>query len=473
MPNTKVEVNWIDNSTSENGQYVYKSTSGSPNFPDDYTRIAELDPNQTSYVDEPVQSGTTVHYAISSFNSEAESFPSITSIKTNSAPSFIQDSEQPNDGELKVSLNPTLSIDVDDTDGDQLTVYFYEDQTDNLIGVSNVSGNGTASVKWDGLNQDSLFSWYSIVYDGVYSTESQRFQFKTNARPSVVQKSETPASGSTSVSLNPELSVDVRDNNGDTLDVSFFNSDNDAQIGTTQTVNGSGTVSVVWSNRQDTTEYSWYVSVSDGNIQSESDDFSFSTDVTYIGGLETQIVGNNIDIQWNGNSSNGNITIERSTDGFETVERILNSANGDISSFKDVFIDSGGDYEYRVVREGPKGRSKSNTISNSLSAFNSIVDVNINRNKDPNIETIGVPSGYSSIRVYRSFLENPIFPSDYDLIEESQDTISDFTDEDTDFDTYITYAFVAVDSDSNESPPDVRTTYVPPDGIAVIDPESN
>jgi hypothetical protein len=85
----------------------------------------------------------------------------------------------PSDGAVDVLLSPMLSVDVNDRDGDALTVSFYE-QGGVLIGTDTVTGNGTASTIWTNANQHSnTYHWYAVADDTIDSTTSSTWSFTT------------------------------------------------------------------------------------------------------------------------------------------------------------------------------------------------------------------------------------------------------------------------------------------------------
>jgi hypothetical protein len=83
------------------------------------------------------------------------------------------------DGATDVSLNPALSVTVNDPDEAPVDVFFY-DSSDNLIGsdLGVVSGS-TASVVWSGLSGNTQYGWYVVVDDSLGSSQSQTWTFTT------------------------------------------------------------------------------------------------------------------------------------------------------------------------------------------------------------------------------------------------------------------------------------------------------
>jgi hypothetical protein len=107
-----------------------------------------------------------------------------------------------------------------------------------------------------------------------------------NAPPSFTSGSESPTDGATGVSLDPTLSIEVTDADGDSMAVTFRDASDDSKIGSTQTgVADGGTASVTWSGRESDTTYSWYVEADDGNATTTSATFSFTTFAFTIGGV--------------------------------------------------------------------------------------------------------------------------------------------------------------------------------------------
>ena len=87
----------------------------------------------------------------------------------------------PKDGAEGVELNPELSVFVEDRDGDELRVSFYDGQG-NLIGEKIVNGS-TVKVKWAGLEYGKKYEWYVVVSDGKTEVKSEVWNFTTNYKP--------------------------------------------------------------------------------------------------------------------------------------------------------------------------------------------------------------------------------------------------------------------------------------------------
>lgn len=86
----------------------------------------------------------------------------------------------------------------------------------------------------------------------------------------------SPTDGATGVSTNPILSVLVIDPDGDTMNVSFFES-NGTLIGNDTNVGNNTRASVTWAGLAAYTEYSWYAVASDLEDSNQSDTWNFTT----------------------------------------------------------------------------------------------------------------------------------------------------------------------------------------------------
>jgi len=198
------------------------------------------------------------------------------SFTTNYVPN-VPTNPTPNDGATDLDYSPTLSVDVSDDDGDDLTVSFYDASDDSKIDEDSVlGGSGTASITWSGLSSATSYSWYAISDDGLNTTQSTTWSFTTNNLPNV-PTNPTPNDGASGISYSPTLSVDVFDDDGDILTVTFHNASDDSIIDTEIVLGGSGTASVTWSGLSSGMSYSWYAISDDGISVNQSATWSFTT----------------------------------------------------------------------------------------------------------------------------------------------------------------------------------------------------
>ena len=176
-----------------------------------------------------------------------------------------------------IDVNPSISADYSDPDGDSGTLYF-EDGGGNNIGSCSVNDGGGCSVTYS--SADSWGTSYTFqVYaeDSVGTTSGTESQsFTTSYKPTV---SNLQPSGSP-VQLNPQLSADVSDSDGECLTVTFRDASDNSNIGS-DSVCGSGTATVSTSGvslgSSSGTSYSFDVVVDDGQVSTTSGDQSFTT----------------------------------------------------------------------------------------------------------------------------------------------------------------------------------------------------
>jgi hypothetical protein len=125
-------------------------------------------------------------YAIADDNIAGTTQSSTWSFTTETAPNNPPDTPSnpnPADGATGVDLSPTLSVSVNDADGDTMTVYFY-DGSSVLLGTDTVSGSGTATATWTNADQYStIYYWYTVADDRKDQTTSPTWQFTTKDKP--------------------------------------------------------------------------------------------------------------------------------------------------------------------------------------------------------------------------------------------------------------------------------------------------
>ena len=199
------------------------------------------------------------------------------SFNTNNTAPDAPKSPTPLDEATGVSITPTLSLDVSDPDDDYLTVKFYNALDDSKIGTDTVSGgSGTASIDWSGLSEGTDYKWYAIADDGSLSTKSSNYLLTTNFAPEKPSKP-LPTDGATGVSINPTLSVDVSDSDGEDLTVTFYNASDNSILGTDTVSGGNGTASINLYGLSEGTDYEWYVIANDSSLSTESSTYIFET----------------------------------------------------------------------------------------------------------------------------------------------------------------------------------------------------
>jgi len=228
--------------------------------------------------------GTTYEWYANVSDGEYTNVSSTYDFTTGSAPN-TPTNPSPADGATGQATSLTLSIDVSDPNGDTMDVTFYDASDDSVIDTdSNVADGGTASVSWSNLEQLTTYEWYATADDGGYGTNSSTYDFTTadvNDAPDE-PTNPSPADGAAGVPVNATLSVYVYDEDGDNLDVLFFDSSDDSLIGSTNVASGTD-ATANWTGLSVYTTYGWYATVDDGEFSDTSVMFDFTT-----GGLDAE-----------------------------------------------------------------------------------------------------------------------------------------------------------------------------------------
>jgi len=215
----------------------------------------------------------------------------------------------------------------------------------------------------------------------------------------------------------------------------------------------------------------YFYRVTSENQNGESDlsaEVNATTVLPSASDVNRTIRGANVEVNWNNDTNLGELEVQRSTDGFQTVETVESGLPGNTPSFLDRGPQRSQQVEYRVVRQDGNDTAESAPVQVELPTFAEIVNPGLGRSNKPRFNAIGVPSSASSVRFYRATGQQPVFPDEYTLLEESSTKISDFEDFDVSNDQYVSYAFTSVDSNGNESDPDIRQTFVPPQDATVV-----
>ena len=220
--------------------------------------------------------GTTYNWYVVIFDGLTSTTSSSWSFTTNFAPSTIINIS-PEDEATRITTNPTLKVNVSDLDGDSMNVSFYNDFDNSLIGIdTNVPSGQTASIIWNNLSYGTLYGWYAVANDGLVLKDSTPWTFITNYPPDAPTVFR-PMNEAINVSLNPILSVDISDPDGDIMNVSFYNATDDSLIGTSTYVASGGNASIPWLGLAEGLNCSWYVVIHDGLTSTNSSIWIFTT----------------------------------------------------------------------------------------------------------------------------------------------------------------------------------------------------
>lgn len=228
-----------------------------------------------------VNSGQTYEwYAVAESNGASERGPSDAgtwSFTTNTAPDQPSN-PSPSDSTTGVDYNSgTLEADVNDPDGHDMTVTFNgqgQSTGDTFSRTTSVSGSGTASVSYSGLETGETYEWTVTAEDehGV-STTSDTWTFTTNYLPTIENPSPTDNAYVSSDTV--QLGIDVSDQDGDQTDVRIYD-DGGTQIGSGSTADGSQVrVNAQYTGLSFGNSYDWTVEAEDAYGQADTT-YSFS-----------------------------------------------------------------------------------------------------------------------------------------------------------------------------------------------------
>lgn len=92
-----------------------------------------------------------------------------------------------------IGRNPLLQLTVYDVDGNNVSVFFIDNTTDNEIGnQTNVRSGNTATTTWSNRAYQTTYEWYVIINDSRSEIRSSVYQFSTKSAP---QSNDNPSSG--------------------------------------------------------------------------------------------------------------------------------------------------------------------------------------------------------------------------------------------------------------------------------------
>jgi hypothetical protein len=185
----------------------------------------------------------------------------------NAAPA--QSSPSPAAGATGQSLNPQLSITVNDSNSDLMNVTFYTNVTGSwgLIGYNASSANGTYYQTNSSMSSYNTKYYWSVNVSDNTTWTNTTYNFTTSALPQL--SSPNPADGATDVSLYPACNVTVSDTDGGTVDVYFYENTTGGWIlqQTNDSVDVTSSANVSWGNYTNassaSTKYWWSVNVTD------------------------------------------------------------------------------------------------------------------------------------------------------------------------------------------------------------------
>lgn len=246
-----------------------------------------------------------------------------TTFKLNCYPDYSN--ENPTDGDLITSLSPTLSVDVDDYENDNINLhifslteppnlpnpdpglrYFYNQPTPKTYSTRyDLNWDGfledherlcydKTPYEWEVISSDPIMRDYNVNYSEIYS-------FDTDVNKAPIINLVTPLNNEKNVSTNPLLAVTLNDPNKDYMNVEFWDDTGAVSklLGTqTQIVSGS-TVSMLWTGLSELSTYKWHVEVCDthyvncpGSTQECTTSPTWSFETRSLDGLYEEILPN-------------------------------------------------------------------------------------------------------------------------------------------------------------------------------------
>lgn len=187
----------------------------------------------------------------------------------NSAPNAPTLNNPTNDAtnqEFSVTLNVTIT----DNNNDTMNVTFYNSSGTALNTSLNLTNGSDATYYLTGLSYSEVYNWTVNITDGTDTTSTIWWGFTTKANQAPDQPNLiSPTNGSTEQELTVFLNVTVTDNEGESMDISFFDA-NLTLLGTVSSVSNGSNASYTWANLDYGTKYNWFVNVTDGTSTTTS-----------------------------------------------------------------------------------------------------------------------------------------------------------------------------------------------------------
>ncbi len=201
------------------------------------------------------------------------------SFTTNYAPTLS--GESPTDGAENASISPDLYVICSDLDSDTMTATWRSNSSGSWVdfATNNSIGAGTNITQTNSnfTNVSWTYYWSVNLTDGCNWT-NVTYSFTTNSLPT--QSGESPVDGSTDICPIPELYVVCSDNDGSTLNATWWSNSTNSwvQFGSNETDFASGTnITQTNSNFSSAgTTYYWSVNLTDGGDWTNTT-YSFTT----------------------------------------------------------------------------------------------------------------------------------------------------------------------------------------------------
>lgn len=359
----QVDLSWDDDSTSEDGFYVYRATS-SGSTASDYSQIADLGANTTSYTDSDVTEGDTYYYRVSAYSTDGG------------------ESSLSNEDSDTVSLPAPTNLSVDAINGDEFDLSWTDNAADEDGYRVLLSTDGGSSFSQDGSDLAAGTTSYttSDLLDGEEYTIKVRVfnQHATSDSGTVTATTELPDLAASDITLGNGVGdeividwTDVIDNGSYRIQLEETDTSTDWDSGNPgwyETTVGEATTSDTVTNREDGEEYRARMRTETAHVTGTWT--SAKTIVTKFPGASNPSIasktGTSVTVGWTDNSDNEDgfrLKREEYINGSWAADQIVATADPDITSATDDTVTPGTEYRYRVEAHTEHTSATSSTVT--------------------------------------------------------------------------------------------------------------
>lgn len=179
-----------------------------------------------------------------------------------------------------VNIKPICNITVNDLDADEMNVKFYENSTGSwVLRQTNSSvSNGTYRWNFDQASDYNTEYFWKVIADDGYVNTTEIYHFTTKVVNTPTFGAADPLNASINISLQPTLSINISDQDGDSLTLNWYTNESGSWIHRqTNSSCANGTYRYVFSGASNySTAYYWRVTLYDG-IHNISEIYHFTT----------------------------------------------------------------------------------------------------------------------------------------------------------------------------------------------------
>jgi len=288
--NTVINLTWMNCSNGADRNVVivndtYWNTY--PNIPSNGTEI--YNGTLGVYNHSGLCFGTTYYYTIWGYNITEGNYSlmNYTCFNTTSSPPTIC-LIYPANGSTNAYRVPMCRIWANDSNGDTLTVNFFNSSDGAIFNESqtnlSVTANSTVYWRYTLANQYSTKYWWQVFVDDgtAEGNVSAVYNFTTAANIVPNLTGEIPENESTDQSTTPMMNITISDDNGDYLNATWWSNSSGAwvQFAHNDTIDMSGGDTIIYQENSNfsalNTTYWWSVNLSDGN-SNKNETYNFTT----------------------------------------------------------------------------------------------------------------------------------------------------------------------------------------------------